>query len=87
MPAIASWFMRCFRGANISIHVLAGVKNQNTVFATGKSILNRSSNTNIGELMLEYGGGGHANAGTCQVDNDRAEEVLQALIARITAEG
>ena len=76
-----------FPGANISIHVLAGVKNQNTVFATGKSILNRSSNTNIGELMLEYGGGGHANAGTCQVDNDRAEEVLQALIARITAEG
>lgn len=76
-----------FPGANISIHVLSGVNNQNTVFATGKSILNRSSNTNIGELMLEYGGGGHANAGTCQVDNERAEEVLQALIARITAEG
>jgi nanoRNase/pAp phosphatase (c-di-AMP/oligoRNAs hydrolase) len=47
--------------------VLWGLKNQNTVFATGKSILNRSSKTNIGALMLEYGGGGHENAGTCQV--------------------
>jgi len=72
---------------NISIHVLWGLKNQNTVFATGKSILNRTSKTNIGALMLEYGGGGHENAGTCQVDNERAEEVLGALIARINSEG
>lgn len=37
--------------------------------------------------MLEYGGGGHENAGTCQVDNEVAEEVLGALIKRITSEG
>jgi len=76
-----------FPETNISIHVLWGVKQQNTVFATGKSILNRSSKTNIGALMLEYGGGGHENAGTCQVDNELAEEVLGALIKRITSEG
>jgi nanoRNase/pAp phosphatase (c-di-AMP/oligoRNAs hydrolase) len=72
---------------NISIHVLWGLKNQNTVFATGKSILNRTSKTNIGALMLEYGGGGHENAGTCQVENEMAEDVLEALIARINKEG
>lgn len=72
---------------NISIHVLWGLKNQNTVFATGKSILNRSSKTNIGALMLEYGGGGHENAGTCQVANDQAATVLQELSARINADG
>lgn len=76
-----------FPDTNISIHVLWGLKNQNTVFATGKSILNRSSHTNIGTLMLEYGGGGHENAGTCQVPNDKAEEVLQQLITRINADG
>lgn len=76
-----------FPETNISIHVLWGLKNQNTVFATGKSILNRSSRTNIGALMLEYGGGGHENAGTCQVDNEIAEEVLGALVQRITSEG
>jgi len=76
-----------FPQCNISIHVMWGVKQQNTVFATGKSILNRASKTNIGELMLKYGGGGHANAGTCQIENSKANAVLQELIAAITAEG
>jgi nanoRNase/pAp phosphatase (c-di-AMP/oligoRNAs hydrolase) len=76
-----------FPQCNISIHVLWGVKQQNTVFATGKSIFDRRSKTNVGELMLEYGGGGHQAAGTCQVDNDRAEPVLGELIARIKADG
>lgn len=76
-----------FPQCNISIHVLWGVKKQNTVFATGKSIFDRGSNTNVGELMLEYNGGGHHAAGTCQVDNARAEPVLGELIARITADG
>lgn len=72
---------------NISIHVLWGLKQQNTVFATGKSIFDRSSNTNVGELMLQYGGGGHHAAGTCQVENDRAESVLNELVTRINADG
>lgn len=72
---------------NISIHVLWGLNKLNTVFATGKSILNRTSKTDIGSLMLEYGGGGHKNAGTCQVDNDDAEKVLGELIERITKDG
>ncbi|MDP3687484.1 MAG: exopolyphosphatase [Sulfurimicrobium sp.] len=76
-----------FPETNISIHVLWGLKNQNTVFATGKSILDRSSKTNVGDLMLQYGGGGHQAAGTCQVDNDKAAAVLQELIARINADG
>jgi nanoRNase/pAp phosphatase (c-di-AMP/oligoRNAs hydrolase) len=76
-----------FPQTNISIHVLWGFQKQNTVFATGKSIIDRSSKTNVGELMLQYGGGGHHAAGTCQVDNDKAGETLQALIATITADG
>lgn len=72
---------------NISIHVMWGMQKMNTVFATGKSILNRTSNTNIGELMLKYGGGGHLNAGTCQVENDDAERILGELIEQITADG
>jgi len=72
---------------NISIHVLWGLKQQNTVFAIGKSIVNRSSKTNIGELCLKYEGGGHENAGTCQVSNERADEVLQELIKKINSDG
>ncbi len=76
-----------FPQCNISIHILWGKNKQNTVFAVGKSILDRSSKTNIGELMLKYGGGGHHAAGTCQIANLKAEEVLQELIEKINADG
>lgn len=72
---------------NVSIHVLWGLKKQNTVLACGKSIVNRSSKSNIGALMLEYGGGGHEAAGTCQFDNDQAGAVLDAVVARMNADG
>jgi nanoRNase/pAp phosphatase (c-di-AMP/oligoRNAs hydrolase) len=72
---------------NISIHVIWGFKKQNTVFAIGNSIINRTSKTNIGELALKYGGGGHENAGTCQIDNDKAQETLQEIISTITSNG
>lgn len=76
-----------FPQSNISIHIIWGKNKQNTVFATGKSILDRSSNTNIGELMLKYGGGGHHAAGTCQISNLDAEETLQELIKVINNDG
>ena len=67
--------------------MLWGLRQQNTVFATGKSILDRSSKTNVGKLMLEYGGGGHDAAGTCQVENDDAARVLGELVHKINADG
>lgn len=76
-----------FPKCNISIHVLWGKNKQNTVFAVGKSILSRTSKTNIGQLMLGYDGGGHAAAGTCQVPNLSAEETLIELIAKINKDG
>jgi nanoRNase/pAp phosphatase (c-di-AMP/oligoRNAs hydrolase) len=68
---------------NISIQVIWGFKKQNTVMSVGKSIFNKSSTANVGELMLEYGGWGHASAGTCQVDNDTADRVIGELVARL----
>lgn len=76
-----------FPTCNISIHEMWGKGKKNTVFAIGKSIFNRSSNTNIGELCLYYGGGGHANAGTMQVANDDSEKILKEVIQKITADG
>jgi nanoRNase/pAp phosphatase (c-di-AMP/oligoRNAs hydrolase) len=76
-----------FPQTNISIHVMWGLKKQNTVFAVGKSILQRTSKTNVGALMLEYGGGGHEAAGTCQVSNDAAEATLAKLVTIISQDG
>jgi len=72
-----------FPDCNISMHRLWGLQKQNTVFAIGKSILDRSSTVNIGELCLRYGGGGHPAAGTCQIANDQADSVEAELIAAV----
>ncbi|MFP4295745.1 MAG: exopolyphosphatase [Halothiobacillaceae bacterium] len=76
-----------FPQCNISMHVMWGFRKQNIVFAIGKSILDKSSKTNVGELCLKYGGGGHMAAGTCQIDTDKAEQAREELIAAITADG
>jgi nanoRNase/pAp phosphatase (c-di-AMP/oligoRNAs hydrolase) len=66
-----------------SIHVLWGKQRQNTVLAAGRSIFNTTNSVEIGALMLGYGGGGHANAGTCQVAHDDAEKVLVEVTAAL----
>jgi len=71
--------------AQVSIHLLWGKDKQNTVLAVGKSILNRSSQSNLGALCLEYEGGGHRNAGTCQVSHENAKRVLGELIEKLNA--
>ncbi|MEM7653615.1 MAG: exopolyphosphatase [Pseudomonadota bacterium] len=76
-----------FPDCNISAHVMTGFKGQNTVIAIGKSIINRSSNTDVGALCLSYGGGGHKAAGTCQVDNEKADEILKEIAAKIKSDG
>jgi nanoRNase/pAp phosphatase (c-di-AMP/oligoRNAs hydrolase) len=76
-----------FPQCNISIHAMQGLLGQNISLATGKSILDRGSKTNVGALMLQYGGGGHAAAGTCQVAHTESEQVLAALIRQINSDG
>lgn len=66
--------------AQISIHVAWGFKKQNTAVMIGKSIVNKASNADIGSLCLKYGGGGHRNAGTCQLDNESVDGLLPEII-------
>ena len=51
----------------------------------GKSIFNKSSGVDIGALCLRYGGGGHRNAGTCQLENDAVDGELPAIIDALNA--
>jgi len=74
-----------FPECELSVHVLWGLKQQNTVFAVGKSILNRNSKLKVGDILLGYGGGGHNAAGTCQIPNESAERILQELVGRFSS--
>ena len=69
----------------ISVHVAWGFRKQNTAVMIGKSIVNKGSQVDIGELCLRYGGGGHRNAGTCQLDNDKVDAQLPDIIRALNA--
>lgn len=72
---------------NVSVLALWGKEKRNTVFTMGHSIVNRGSRTDVGSLMLGYGGGGHRQVGTCQVKNEDADRVLAELVAKAKAAG
>jgi nanoRNase/pAp phosphatase (c-di-AMP/oligoRNAs hydrolase) len=72
-----------FPQARVSVHVMWGLKQQNTVFAVGKSIIARTSPADVGRLMLQYDGGGHEAAGTCQVPNEDARRLLPEIVAQL----
>lgn len=69
----------------ISVHVAWGFRKQNTAVMIGKSIVNKDSQVDIGALCLQYGGGGHRNAGTCQLENDVVDEKLPDIIKALNA--
>ena len=72
-----------FPEVNVSVHVVWGFRKQNTAVMIGKSILNKTHKDDIGELCLMYGGGGHHNAGTCQLDNENVDTLLPNIIASL----
>ena len=72
---------------NVSIRVIWGFKKQNVVLTVGHSITNRTSKTDVGKLMLSFGGGGHKAVGTCQVAESEVSEVLNKIISQINKDG
>jgi len=76
-----------FPQCNVSVQVIWGLKKQNTVFTVGHSVVNRGCKTNIGQLMLTYGGGGHDAVGTCQVPHDKAEAALADIVRTLRKNG
>ena len=72
-----------FPQARVSVHIIWGRQKLNTVFACGKSILDRTSPVDVGEVMLRYGGGGHLAAGTCQVPHEDSDRVLAEIVGAL----
>lgn len=72
-----------FPDAKVSVHLFRATHPGRILVAAGKSIFDRSATINLGLLMLEYGGGGHAAAATCQVDEADAEDTIAEIVERI----
>jgi hypothetical protein len=73
--------------ANISLRVHRAPSPKNVAAAAGHSIFNRTSRTNVGELMSRYGGGGHRGAGTCLLPAGEADEKIAQMLAAMKKDG
>jgi nanoRNase/pAp phosphatase (c-di-AMP/oligoRNAs hydrolase) len=65
---------------NVSVHLLRSRQPGMTVLAVGKSIFSRTNPVDVGELMLQHGGGGHSAAGTCQIASDEADALVPLIV-------
>ena len=68
---------------NISAWIVSGRGGEGCSAAVGYSILNQTSNVNVGSLMLKYGGGGHRKVGTCQFSNEDMETGLTQMLQEL----
>ena len=65
---------------NISVRAVDGKNKKFVTISIGHSIINRTSEVDVGHLALGYGGGGHKRAGACQVSHKDADTVIQEML-------
>jgi hypothetical protein len=74
-----------FPKGNIQVKVSDDPQRQNTTaISVGYNIFKPTSNVNVGELLKNYGGGGHKVVGSSRVPNDKAEQALKEILAAVT---
>jgi hypothetical protein len=73
--------------ANVWVRIADGKAGEFIAVQVGHSIFNRRCKTHIGNLMHEYGGGGHRGAGTCQPALTDAERVIAEIVDTLKRNG
>ena len=68
---------------NISAWIVSGRGGKGCSAAVGYSILNKTSDVNVGSLMLKYNGGGHKKVGTCQFTDENMNTDLPKMLAEL----
>lgn len=72
-----------FPEQNISAWIVNGKGGKGCSAAVGYSILNKTSNVDVGSLMLKYGGGGHKKVGTCQFSDETMPVGLPKMLEEL----
>ncbi|MDR0639770.1 MAG: exopolyphosphatase [Spirochaetaceae bacterium] len=72
-----------FPKQNVSVWVVDGKQKQFAAITVGYSIINKTSKADIGSIMLQYGGGGHKQVGTCQVPYTEADKAIAEIVRQV----
>ncbi len=69
-----------FPEANVSVRASWGRGKEHVMATVGHSIFNRTCKTSVGELMSDYGGGGHQGAGSAPLPVMEADAKIIEII-------
>lgn len=72
-----------FPEANVSVLARWGYDPSTVMLKVGHSIFNRTCTVSVGDLMSEYGGGGHAGAGSTPVPIMEADQKIVEIVDRL----
>ncbi len=73
-----------FPTGNISVKIAPDSQRPNTTaISVGYNIFNPTSKVNVGELLKNYGGGGHRVVGSSRVPDEKAEQSLKEILAAV----
>ncbi len=70
--------------ASVKIRYLGPDKTQ-ILLSIGRSIFNQGCRVNIGNMLAQFGGGGHAGAGGCSLEAATAQEKIDRILEIMTA--
>lgn len=84
-PAVGNRFLvyTLFPESNVSVRAQFTRDKKAVMVNVGHSIFNRSCRVSVGELMSEYGGGGHFGAGSAPLPVLDADKLLLQIIDRL----
>ena len=88
-PPVGNRFLiyTLFPEANVSVRAQWGPEKRSVMVNVGHSIFNRTCQTSVGELMSDYGGGGHRGAGSTPLPVMQADLKILEIIETLQNNG
>ena len=77
------WIYDKFPGQQYAINIFKPRGRDVVVLSCGKNIFRDEVTIHIGEVMAQFGGGGHNGAGSCEVAPESSEEVLSKIVKQL----
>jgi len=72
-----------FPDANASVRIHWGPQKTQVAVVVGHAIFNRTCKTNVGEMMSDYGGGGHFGAGSARLWEESSDQAIEEIIRKL----
>jgi nanoRNase/pAp phosphatase (c-di-AMP/oligoRNAs hydrolase) len=73
-----------FPDSSVNLRIRYEDQNKDMVVINlGHSIFNSGCNVNVGLMLAQFGGGGHAGAGSARVPSSKAEDILSRIVDQL----